>query len=117
MSKFGAKSDPLSRGGLALSLVILRGALESLVQWADDVKPSMVETGVFRLAALRSGRVREIVSAADDEWPGHSFALQARVAQLSIEWATATPDARKWQLGGLIKLVNEWIADGEAVPS
>lgn len=105
-----ALRGPLARVDGALSLVVLRGALQNMQPWVHDSTRGMVETGVFRLADLRRGRVPEIVRQFDDDWPGSTLELQVRMAQLADEWAKASPAERKVQLDELLEHVVDWLA-------
>lgn len=83
------RREPLSRSGLALSLVILRGAFTNLLASVGDTTPDAVATAVYRLRDLRDGRVREVVERSDDDYPHEAFLLRAYLAGLTADWPAA----------------------------
>ena len=117
MSNFGGKTGPLSRTGLALSLVILRGALTNMLAWVNDTTPSAAQAGRYRLKELLRGRVAEVASIAAVDWPHEAFLLRAHVAALAADWAGAAPAQREAGLDRLIRLLTRWLAEGEAEAS
>lgn len=103
--------EPLSRTGSELSLVIVHGKLQNMLQWVNDATKPTIETGVIQLDELRHGRVKDIVRDLRDRWPAQAAALEFRIEQLALSWALAAPAERQQQLDWTIAEVHFWLVE------
>lgn len=103
--------EPLSRSGVELSLVIVRGSLQNLQNWVSDGDPL---TGKILLQELQE-RLQAMEPVASDR--GRWIELLAAFDAARASWPVGSPAVRLWTVVVVLEAVCQWLVSLEAARS